>query len=753
MTTGTPLEAAARVADLRRQIEHHNHRYYVLAQPEIEDREYDALYRELETLERTHPELASPNSPTRRVGGAPQKEFHRVRHLVPMLSLEKKEDLKGLERFEADVLRKIPDFHREYIVEPKIDGVSISVHYVHGLFSLGVTRGDGEEGDDITANLRTIPDIPLRLAFEGPPPELLELRGEAFMIESDRIALNEGLRERGERTFVNTRNATAGSLKLLDPRIVSERRLHAIFYAIGAVKGIHFPSHAAELDMLASLRVPVPQLWFTAIGIAAAEDQGREIRERSDELPYETDGCVIKINDHAVCDRLGLKTNVPAYAVAYKRPEWFNEATTILTDIIVQVGRTGVLSPVALVEPVFLDGTTISRITLHNADEIQRKDVRIGDTIVIKRAGRVIPAVVRVVDDRRSGNERHFTMPDRCPSCGGDVARRALSNGTTTEVAHRCENPACPAQLARQIEHFAARGSLNIEGIGEIVADKLIERALVRSPFDLFALALETLATLNLGTEAEPRLFGEKNAARVLSALEQARSAPLHKWIQALGLPSVGESIALALARTHTTVGALADSEALRRIVALARLKEDEHEFNPRTRANRAKSEAERARLAERHAALTAEAQEMKRLVTRDGLAGDVGPAVAREILAFFESPRGRDMLQRLEQLDVLAPTPAPVAAADSPFSGKTVVVTGTLAAYSREEAQAALRALGAKVTDSVSRKTDFLIAGSEAGSKLAKARQLGLTVLDEATFVAMLAKCRSGAPTPEASA
>jgi DNA ligase (NAD+) len=737
--------AAQRIGELRRQIERHNRLYYVEAAPEISDGEYDRLYRELQDLEAKYPDLLTPDSPTQRVGGEPLKEFRRVIHLAPMLSLDKKKELKELQLFAAEVRRKLPDFTPEYIVEPKIDGVSIAVHYVDGRLDLGVTRGDGEAGDDITANLRTLPDIPLRLDFHGPPPRRLELRGEAYMIEADRIALNEVLRSRGEKTFANTRNATAGSLKQLDPRVVAQRRLHAVFYAIGAAEGIAFASHEEELTTLRGLGVPVPALWFRAAGIAAAEARGRELKERESELPYEIDGCVIKINDNAACRRLGLKTNVPAYAVAYKRDEWVNEASTRLNGITVQVGRTGVLTPVAEVETVFLDGTNMSRVTLHNAEEIKRKDIRVGDTVIVKRAGRVIPAIVRVVDDRRDGSEKPFHMPARCPACGGAVARRGLSDGERTEIALRCENEECPGQQARQIEYFASRSALNIEGLGGIVADKLVERGLARTPFDLFDLQAEALAALNLGTAKEPRVLGEKTAQKILDALAAARAAPLGKWLYALGLPSVGEATAHQLAATHADIEAVARSEKLRRLIDLARLREEKKAANPRARANKGLDASARRALEEKYAAIDAELGRLEAAVAADRLGDSIGPSVARDICDFFESHRGRSLLQQMHRHD-LHPAGAPAAArktvaASGPFAGKTVVITGTLSGLTRDEAKEKLRALGASVTDSVSRKTDFLIVGEEAGSKLQKAQQLGVKILKEDDLRKMLAE------------
>lgn len=728
------------VEKLRERI-HHLDRLYREGHPEVSDVEFDRLYDELKLLEAEHPELVTPDSPTQRVGSEPVKSFRRVSHIAPMLSLEKKESFRELELFDAEVRRKLPDFKPEYVVEPKIDGVSIAVHYTDGLLTLGVTRGDGDAGDDITANLKTIGDIPLRLPFDGTPPKLIELRGEAYMIESDRIAMNEELRAKGEKTFANTRNATAGSLKLLDPRIVATRRLHAVFYSLGALDGISFASHEEELQTFAKLGVPTPQLWFKASSIAAAEARAREMKEREGELPYEIDGVVIKVNDNEACQQLGLKTNVPAYAAAYKRPEWFNEATTKLKNIIVQVGRTGVLAPVAEVETVFLDGTNISRITLHNAEEIKRKGILIGDTVVIKRAGKVIPAVVRVLDDQRTGSETEFVMPDRCPSCGAKVHQRKLADGED-EVALRCDNPDCPEQQARWIEYFCSRTALNIEGLGEVVADALVKHVLARSPFDLFTLTLEQLAPLNLGTPEEPRVLGEKTAQKILSALEAARTAPLAKWLYALGLPSVGESTAIALSATHPDLAAIAESEKLRRLVTVAQLREDKKTLNPRARANKGKDADEIKRLTERHAEITENLSEIEKQAAADGLGTEIGPSVASEVLEYFAKPRGRELLKRMEALGINPSGAAPVAAdADttSPFYGKTCVITGTLEKFSRDEAQAELRKRGAKVTDSVSKKTDFLIAGKEAGSKLEKAQKIGVVVLDEAEFVARL--------------
>lgn len=731
-------QSRSRAEELRAKIERYNRLYYIEAAPELSDREYDKLYDELKAIEAEYPELVTPTSPTQRVGGEPIEGFTRARHRAPMLSLEKKEDLRGLELFEKEIRKKLPDFKPDYVIEPKIDGVSVSLHYINGELAQGVTRGDGEFGDDITSNLRTLRDIPLRLQTDD-PPAYFEVRGEAYMTEADRIAINEKLRERGDKTFANTRNATAGSLKLLDPRIVAERPIRAVFYSLGHIEGIEFAAHTDELETLRAFGFSVPRCWRRASSIAAAEAAAREIKELESELPYEIDGAVIKVNNNIACRELGLKTNVPAYAMAYKRPEWFNEASTKLESITVQVGRTGVLTPVAEVAPVFLDGTTISRITLHNEDEIKRKDIRIGDTVIIKRAGRVIPAIVRVDDEQRTGHETHFSMPRTCPSCGTKVVRRELAGAGGIEAAIRCENEQCPAQQARRIEYFASRAALNIDGLGEVVADKLVERDMAHTVFDLYALRLEPLANLNLGTDTEPRQLGEKIAQRILDALETSRAAPLAKWLFALGLPGVGETIAIKLAGAHQTIGELADSTLLPLILQQPELDEQIKQTNPNSRGNRSRSAEEKETLLVEYQRMQQQRETNAEQIKRANLDG-LGPVVAKDVIDFFGSHAGHTVLKELKRLEINPEGEAPPSAdATGPFVGKTVVVTGTLEHFSREEAQAALRKAGAKVTDSVSKKTDYLIVGANAGSKLTKAQSLGIQILDESAFTALL--------------
>lgn len=787
-----------RIQELRRALERHNRLYYVEAQPEISDRDYDVLYAELQQLEARHPDLVTAESPTQRVGGEPIKEFQRVRHRAPMLSLEKKEDLRELELFEKEIRKTVPDFKPDYVVEPKIDGVSISLHYVDGLFNQGVTRGDGEFGDDITVNLRTLKDIPLQLACDGPPPRHLEVRGEAYMREADRIALNEKLRARGDKTFINTRNATAGSLKQLDPRIVAERPLRAVFYALGHTEGISYDTHTDELAALRAFGLTVPDAWRTADSMVKAEAQARAMKENEGDLPYEIDGCVIKVNDNEVCRQLGLKTNVPAFAVAYKRPEWFNEATTKLLRIVVQVGRTGVLAPVAEVEPVFLDGTTISRITLHNAEEIKRKDVRIGDTIVIKRAGRVIPAVVRVVDDRRTGTETPFAMPGKCPSCGGPVGRdprykeiikcpnKKQRCGFTSTDLHlegkpcpRCNMvlerivehidwvclniAACPAQDVRRIEYFASRPALNIDGLGEIVAEALVRLNLAKSPLDLFSLTPEVLADLNLGSEENPRKLGRKNAERIVLSLERARSAPLDRWLFALGIPGVGDQTAREIAALHSSLYQIAGSSILKDMVLLHQLLGDAQTVNPLSTTNKASTPREKEQRASQQAQINEKISALIEKLRSNGaslnvsiqkraaypaipnisVTDGIGKDVCSSVLEYFASKIGRKVLKALETHSI-SPKPF-ILAADRGTAGhlsnKIFVLTGSLSTLSRTEASNLIREMGGEVSNDVSSKTSFVVTGTEPGSKLAKARKLSIPVLNETQFLELIAR------------
>jgi DNA ligase (NAD+) len=760
----TPSQAKLRHNQLVAEIRRHDHAYYVEGRPEITDREYDALFKNLQTLEKDFPDLITAASPTQRVGGAPGEKFARIKHLVPMLSLDKVEasdhptkeeepdrdrrnraqdekTLDELKAFDATIRKHLGRDDIQYVMEPKVDGVSISVHYRQGKLVLGATRGDGVEGDNITTNLRTLRSIPLELNLKN-PPALLEVRGEAYIATKDFDALNARLAAAGEKSFPNARNAAAGALKQLDSKLVNQRPVRAVFYAVGAVEGIKFNTHSEMLKKLAEFGLPTQKLWWVCNGIAevlkvyadkvvARYDEDRDLRRQ---LPYEIDGIVLKVNTLSDWPLIPGRSRAPGYAIVHKPVPWITPAETILKTITVQVGRTGVLTPVAELEPVFVQGSTIARATLHNEDEIRRKDIRIGDTVVIRKAGMVIPEIFEVVKTKRPPGAKEFDLfqyvHGKCPACGGPIAREKVSGGETEEVAWRCQNIAgCPAQLMRRVEYFAQRKALDIESLGGIVAEKLVERGLVREPLDLFNLRLESLGKLNLGTDEEPRTLGEKNATKILEALERAKTAPLNRWIHALAMADVGEATAKQLAATHASLGALANSAVLRDIRDLGAKETERAEISPRSRKNPPTNEAEKTAREQREAQLKAEIAAIEARFAADGLKArlvEVGPVAAASVLNFFASANGQHLLKRIQTIGIQpqneAITTASVAAAGV-LAGKTFVLTGTLPTLSREAATAKIEA-----------------AGAEAGSKLEKAQQLGVTILEETVFLKLLA-------------
>jgi DNA ligase (NAD+) len=795
----TAAEAKSRHTRLTAEIQRHDHAYYVEGAAKISDREYDLLFNELQKLEQDFPELATPDSPTQRVGGAPSEKFARIRHLAPMLSLDKVEaaehptlaeepdrekrnraqdenTLAELRAFDATIRKQLGRDQVQYIIEPKVDGVSISVHYQRGKLALGATRGDGTEGDDITTNLRTVRGIPLELRRTGVSPvskskgkdlfedgdrleacpTLLEVRGEAYISIKDFDTLNAGLAAEGEKPFPNARNATAGTLKQLDPRLVAKRPIRAVFYATGAADGIAFKTHSEMLESLARFGLPTQKLWWVCDGIeevlkiyrdkvVAHYDEDRDLRRQ---LPYEIDGIVLKVNTLADWPRIPGRSRAPGYAIVHKPVPWITPAETVLKAITVQVGRPGVLTPVAELEPVFVQGSTIARATLHNEDEIRRKDIRIGDTVVIRKAGMVIPEIFEVVKTKRPPGAKEFDLfahvHGKCPACGGPIAKEKVSAGDAEEVAWRCQNIAgCPAQLTRRVEYFAHRKALDLESLGGIVAEKLVERGLVKEPLDLFNLQLEPLAKLNLGTEEEPRVFGEKNATKILEALQRAKTAPLNRWIHALAIADVGEATAKQLAATHESLDALAHSAVLQDIRDLGAKEAERSEISPRSRKNPPKDEAEKAARTQRETALKEEIEAIESRLETGGLKAklvEVGPVAAASVLDYFASPAGSKVLLRIEKLGIKPQGEKVTAAAPAgPFAGKVFVLTGTLPSLTREEATAKIEAAGGKVTGSVSKKTDFVLAGADAGSKLAKAQELGVKILDEAQFLKML--------------
>lgn len=673
-----PEEAALLAARLRAEIERHNRLYYVEARPEIPDSEYDALYRRLADIEERFPSLATPDSPTRRVGGEPLSGFAQVRHAVPMMSLDNTYATEAVTRF-AERCRELAGRDVSWVVEPKIDGLAVSVRYEKGLLVLGSTRGDGRTGDDITANIRTIKSIPLRLT--GRPPAVIEVRGEVYLPKEAFARMNQEREEAGDEPLANPRNAAAGSLKLLDPREVARRPLDAIFYAIA--EGETDPAtHEELISLLRGLGLKAtPRIWVARDlpSLLAAISKLEALRHS---FPFEIDGAVIKVNERGLYGVLGATAKSPRWAVAFKyQPE---RATTRVNSITVQVGRTGVLTPVAELEPVPVAGSVVSRATLHNADEVQRKDIRIGDRVVIEKAGEVIPAVVAVETSARTGGEKVFTMPVNCPECGQSVARRE------GEVAVRCENLQCPAQLKRWLRHFASRAAMDIEGLGDVLVEELVDRGLVRDPADLYRLSADDVAPLFLGEDALKKGAKSKGAWNLAAGVAASRDRDLWRLIHALGIRHVGAKTAQVLEQ-H-----VADLDELARL-------------DPAAVAAFAESGA------------------------------SVGPVAAESIKAFFSQHRSQDLVGRLRAAGVNTRRKSAPAAAAGKLAGRKFVLTGTLTSMTREQAGSAIRARGGAVMDSVSKATSYVVAGAEPGSKLTKARGLGVPVLEEQAFLGLL--------------
>src|SRR5437763_4052247 len=565
----TEAEARTRIEPLRRDIEEHNRRYYEEAAPTISDREYDRLYRELVDLETKFPDLVTSDSPTQRVVVKPLQAFAQILHPLPILSLDNTYSKEEVANFYKRITRLLPDQKIPVVIEPKVDGVAVSVMYENGKLKYAATRGDGLVGDDITQNIKTIKSVPHQL--RGSAPKVFEVRGEAYLDKDGFKKLNKEREAAGLPLFANPRNAAAGSLKHLDPKIAAQRPLGMVFYGTGAVEGADVDLHSKIFPLFKKLGLPTHENWWLADSVEKVLDAIRELDRIRHDFPYETDGAVIKVDALAQRERLGFTAKSPRWAIAYTYAA--ERVETKLLDIIVQVGRTAILTPVAMLEPVVVSGSTVSRATLHNEDEIRRKDIRIGDTVVIEKAGEVIPAGVEVVKAKRPRNAKPFNflkhIHGKCPVCGGEVRRDPQF------VAWRCENLQCPAQATRRLEFFAARGALDIESVGGIVADKLVERGLVREPLDLFELKVEQLAKLYLGTEENLRIFGEKNATKAIQAIERARKFPLSRWLYALAIPDVGKTNATDLAHFHETIDDVATSELMRDVIVYHEAKGD----------------------------------------------------------------------------------------------------------------------------------------------------------------------------------
>ncbi|HEU0187822.1 MAG TPA: NAD-dependent DNA ligase LigA [Gallionellaceae bacterium] len=667
--------AAHRIDELRKEIERHNHAYYVLDAPTIPDAEYDRLFRELQALEAQHPELLTPDSPTQRVGGKVLEGFAPVRHAVPMLSIRTETDTEssGATNFDTRVKNALGATDEiEYACELKFDGLAINLRYEHGVLVQAATRGDGETGEDVTQNVRTIHCIPLHL--NGCLAPVLEVRGEVYMSRKDFNRYNDKQRAAGLPTLVNPRNGAAGSIRQLDPALAARRPLSFFAYGLGEVKGWPLPdTHSGILDALQRVGLPVCADRAVVRGAEALAAFHRNIAAKRDSLPFDIDGVVYKVNRLDLQAELGFVSREPRWAVAHKFPA--EEQLTVLRDIEIQVGRTGKLTPVAKLEPVFVGGTTVSNATLHNEDEIRRKDVHIGDTVIVRRAGDVIPEVVGVLAERRPANARAFVMPTTCPVCGSHVVREE------GEADARCTGGLfCAAQRKQAILHFAGRRAMDIEGLGDKLVDQLVDEHIIHSLPDLYRLDVNTLAQL-------PRM-AEKSAQNIVDALEKSKHTTLNRFLFALGIRHAGESTAKDLARHFGSLEAImqADVERLLQVP-------------------------------------------------------DVGPVVAQSIVDFFAEAHNREVVQQLRALGVHWEEHEGASTQAQPLTGQTFVLTGTLASMGRDEAKSRLEALGAKVAGSVSKKTHYVVAGAEAGSKLDKAQELGVPVLDEQGFLQLLAE------------
>jgi len=673
MPETAPESVRTRVAELRRQLSYHNYRYYVLDSPEISDAEYDALFRQLQSIEEQHPDLITPDSPTQRVGAEPLDAFETVRHRLPMLSLGNAFDEDELRAFDERVKRHLglpAEETIDYLAELKVDGLAVSLTYENGLFTRGATRGDGATGEDITQNLRTVRAIPLRMLGDA-PPALVEVRGEVYLDRREFARINREREEEGQPIFANPRNAAAGSVRQLDSSITARRRLDIIVYGTGALEGVSFERHSELLDYLVTVGFRASPERAICRGIDEAAAYCRQWQEKHADLNYGADGVVLKIDSLALQSDLGQVSRSPRWAVAYKFPP--EEQTTVVKDIFVSVGRTGALTPVAMMEPVVISGSTVQMATLHNEDEVARKDVRVGDTVVVRKAGDVIPEVVSVIESKRAADAPAFVMPDTCPVCGAEAVREE------GEAVRRCTGIACPAQINGRIEHFFSRGALDAEGLGPKIIAQLTAKEMVRDPADLYFLTKDDILKLDR--------MGDKLAQNILDAIASTKRPPLARLISGLGIRHVGGHVSDVLA------------ERFRSLDQLASATEEE----------------------------LAETME-------------IGPVIVQAVTVFFRQDQTKELLRKLKEAGVSPEPPAaPQRAPDGgPFAGKTVVFTGVLT-IPRSEAEAMLQAQGGRATSSVSKSTDFVVAGDSPGSKFDKARQLGVRTLTEEEFRRMI--------------
>ena len=657
-----------RIKKLREQIEHHNRKYYIDAQPEISDREYDLLMEELIRFEHESPDLITPDSPSQRVGGSPLKEFRTVTHRAPMLSIANTYSEDEIREFDVRMKKNLAGENIDYVVELKIDGVAVSLLYEDGIFTLGASRGDGTRGDDITQNLKTIKTIPLRLQRADSIPSVLEVRGEIYMTKDVFKKINNDREKKEEPLFANPRNAAAGSMKLLDPKIVAQRHLNIFVYEIGYMEGTVCNNHVEALKLLDIYGFRTNPNIQRCKNIGEVIEYCDSWQSRREELGYETDGMVIKVNSMAQRDKLGATGKSPRWLIAYKFPA--KQATTILERIVVQVGRTGILTPVAELKPVALAGTTVSRATLHNQDEIIRKDIRISDKVVIEKGGDVIPKIVNVVKETRTGKAKKFRMPRKCPVCSGGIKK------VDGEVAYRCENLRCPAQLERRIQHFASRRAMDIENLGPAIITQLVEKKLVKDYADLYSLKFDNLIKLER--------MGDILANKIIKNIRESRNRSLSRLIFALGIPHVGVLSAEILAKSFSFIDQLR----------------------------------------------AAKKEELEAI-------GEIGEIMADSIMHFFEREDTKEVLNKLEDAEVKMEETKSIS--DKIFAGKSFVLTGTLTKYKRHQASEIIKEFGGSISESVSKKTSFLLAGASPGSKYNKAKKLGIAILTEEEFLTLI--------------
>ena len=659
-------EVKHEIEELRKIIRRHDNLYYVRNSPEISDQEYDRLYKKLKDLEDANPDLITPDSPTQRVGGKPSEGFSVVKHIVPMLSMDNTYSADELREFDERVRKNLKGEGYEYVVELKFDGVSISLLYENGIWARGATRGDGVEGDDVSNNLKTIRSIPLSFKeFVKKVPKVVEMRGEVYMTKKIFEQINREKEKEGEELFANPRNATAGSLKLLDPRIVAKRRLNIYIWGIGYCEGRDFKTHTDVFQYLQDAHFRVNPHFKLCKDIEEVVEYCNSWEAKRDKLDFNIDGMVIKVNNREQRERLGVTSKSPRWEIAYKFPA--ERALTTVEDIIIQVGRTGTITPVAILKPVHLSGTTVSRATLHNFDEIERLDVRIGDKVYVEKSGEIIPKVLSVAKEKRTGKEKAFDLPTACPACGSRLHQ------APEEVAIRCENVGCPAQLKERILHFAARDAMDVDGMGEAIVNQLVDKGLVKDYGDIYSLKLNDVKILDR--------MAQKSAANLINAIEKSKSNELNRLIYALGIRHVGEHSAWVLANNFCSIEKLS-AATLDELTAI-------HE---------------------------------------------IGPAMAESINNFFNNKDNLKILKKLADAGIKM-TAGRLQEKGGKLEGRTIVITGTLKDFSRSQAEALIRKLGGNPSSSISKNTDLLVAGEEAGSKLDKAKALGVKIINEDEF------------------